>query len=157
MVSAIPVTLNNQKGALVFFRDLTEQKKAQKEIFESNERFKMITKSTNDVIWDWNLLTNEIWWNESFYDIFGFSDDISTGNISFWESRIKQEDRHRVVEGLYSAINNKHDFWFDEYPLMKQDGNFAYVFDRGYIMKNEEDVPYRMVGSLLDLTYRKKY
>ncbi|KXK54663.1 MAG: PAS/PAC domain-containing protein [Chlorobi bacterium OLB5] len=155
MVSAIPVTLNNQKGALVFFRDLTEQKKAQKEIFESNERFKMITKSTNDVIWDWNLLTNEIWWNESFYDIFGFSDDISTGNISFWESRIKQEDRHRVVEGLYSAINNKHDFWFDEYPLMKQDGNFAYVFDRGYIMKNEEDVPYRMVGSLLDLTYRK--
>lgn len=156
MVSAISVTLNNQKGALVFFRDLTEQKKAQKEIIETNERVKLIAKSTDDVIYDWYIETNEIWWNESFYDIFGFSNNSHTRSISFWESCIKQEERQRILDSLSSAIQNKHDFWFDEYEFLKADGSYAYVFDRGYLLKNDDGKPYRMLGSMVDLTYRKK-
>lgn len=156
MVSAIPVTLNDQKGALVFFRDLTEQKKAQKEIYDSNERFRIIAKSTNDVIWDWNIETGEIWWNESFYDIFGYADDRKTCHISFWEECIKDEDKRRVLDGISAAIKNKHEIWFDEYPLRKIDGSYTHIFDRGYIIKNENGEPYRLVGSMIDLTYRKK-
>lgn len=156
MVSAIPYSHEGKKGAQVFFRDLTEQKKAQKEINETNERFRLITRSTNDALWDWNLVTNEIWWNEGFKDLFGYNDDEIEKGIESWTGRIAEKDKDRIISGIEKAIDLRHDFWFDEYAFLKKNGTYAYVFDRGYILKNQEGKPYRMVGSMIDISFRKK-
>jgi len=156
MVSAIPYQHEGKKGAQVFFRDLTEQKKTQKEINDTNERFKLITKATNDALWDWNLETNEIWWNEGFKDLFGDNDDEIEKGIESWMNRIAEADRNRIKTGIFNAIKLKHDFWFDEYSFLKIDGTYAYVFVRGYILKNNTGKPYRMVGSMIDISFRRK-
>lgn len=156
MVSAIPYQHDGKKGAQVFFRDLTEQKKVQKEINETNERFKLITKATNDALWDWDLDTNMIWRNEGFKDLFGYKNDEIEKGIESWIERIADNDRNRIKNGILKAIELKHDFWFDEYSFLKKDGSYAYVFNRGYILKNSDDKPYRMVGSMIDITFRRK-
>jgi len=156
MVSAIPYFHDGKKGAQVFFRDLTEQKTSQKVIFETNERFKLITKATNEALWDWDLITDDIWWNDGFKDLFGYNDDDIGKKIGSWEERIHKDDGKRIVDGIKNAINSGHDFWFDEYSFRKKDGSYSYVFDRAYIMKNSLGKPYRMVGSMIDISFRRK-
>lgn len=156
MVSAIPYEYEGKKGAQVFFRDLTEQKKTQREIIETNERFKLITKATNDALWDWDLKTDSVWWNDGFKDLFGYKEEEIGKGISDWENRIHEDDRKRIVDGINHAVNTGQEFWFDEYSFRKRDGSYAYVFDRGYILKSAEGKPYRMVGSMIDISFRRK-
>lgn len=156
MVSAIPYFHEGKKGAQVFFRDLTEQKRAQREIIESNERFELITKATNDALWDWDLQTDHVWWNDGFKDLFGYKEEEIGTKISDWEGRIHDDDRKRIVDGMSHAIVSGQEFWFDEYSFLKRDGSYAYVFDRGYILKDADGKPYRMVGSMLDISFRRK-
>lgn len=156
MVSAIPFIQDGKNGSQAFFNDLTETRKAQKEANETNERFKLITKATNDALWDWNLETNTIWWNDGFKDLFGYSDDEIEKGIESWTSRIHEDDKERIKNGIESAIASRHDFWFDEYAFRKHDGSYSYVFDRGYILKDENGKPYRMVGSMIDISFRRK-
>ncbi|MBE2226121.1 MAG: PAS domain S-box protein [Ignavibacteria bacterium] len=156
MVSAIPYSVNGRSGAQVFFKDLTEQRRTQRAIIESNERFDLISKATNDTIWDWDLKTDELWWNESFKDTFGYRDEEIERGINSWLKRIHQHDRERIETGIRNAINSGHDFWFDEYSFLKKGGDYAFVFDRGYILKDQYGKPYRMIGSIIDITYRKR-
>lgn len=156
MVSAIPFAQDGKKGAQSFFNDLTETKKAQKEANETNERFKLITKATNDALWDWDLESNNMWWNEGFKDLFGYSDEEIEKSIESWTNRIHEDDKERIKSGIEMAIAAKHDFWFDEYAFRKKDGSYSYVFDRGYILKDPTGKPYRMVGSMIDITFRRK-
>ncbi len=156
MVSAIPFVQDGIKGAQSFFNDLTETKKAQKEANETNERFKLITKATNDALWDWDLETNNMWWNEGFKDLFGYSDEEIENSVESWTNRIHEDDKERIKSGIEMAISARHDFWFDEYAFRKKDGSYSYVFDRGYILKDLTGKPYRMVGSMIDITFRRK-
>jgi len=156
MVSAIPYSVNNEHGAQVFFRDLTEQKRTQRAIVESNDRFNLISKATNDTIWDWDLKTDDLWWNESFKDMFGYREEEIESGINSWLNKIHEDDRQRIETGIRNAINTGLDFWFDEYSFYKKDGTIAYVFDRGYILKDQEGKPYRMIGSIIDITFRRK-
>lgn len=156
MVSAIPYKQDNKYGAQVFFRDLTEQKKAKLELEKINERLSLITKATNDAIWEWNLETDEMWWSEGFSELFGYTaDEVEKGSES-WFKRIHIQDVNYVEEGIKNVIEEGKEFWFDEYRFRKRDGTYAFVFDRGYIIKDAKSKPVRMIGSMIDITYRKK-
>ncbi|HAX49126.1 MAG TPA: hypothetical protein DCX92_09085, partial [Bacteroidetes bacterium] len=76
--------------------------------------------------------------------------------INAWLNRIHENDRERIETGIRNAINSGHDFWFDEYSFLKKGGDYAFVFDRGYILKDQYGKPYRMIGSIIDITYRKR-
>jgi two-component system CheB/CheR fusion protein len=63
------------------------------ELSESEERFRLIANTTSDAIWDWDLVNNKVWWSDSFYKRFGFSDEEQAGNSSFWLTRVHPEDK----------------------------------------------------------------
>jgi PAS domain S-box-containing protein len=46
-----------------------------KELYESEERLRLVSRATNDAVWDWNLMTNNLWWNEGFQKLFGYSEE----------------------------------------------------------------------------------
>jgi PAS domain S-box-containing protein len=156
MISAIPYSQNGVKGAQYFFRDLTEQKKAKQEISEVNERLNLVTKATNDAIWDWNLITDEIWWSDGFSELFGYSAEEIGKNSDSWTSRIHPNDLNIVMSNIRGVIDGAKEFWFDEYRFRKKDNSYAYVFDRGYVIRDKDGKAYRMLGSMIDITYRKK-
>ncbi|WP_423147134.1 PAS domain S-box protein [Rubrolithibacter danxiaensis] len=126
--------------------------KRTKELSESEERFRLVAKATNDAIWDWNLVNNHIWWNESFYAQFGYEQVEASQSGVFWLEHIHPADRQRVESNVYEVINSGKKIWFEEYRFMKADGSYAYIFDRGYVLHDEFNTPYRMLGSKLDVT-----
>ncbi|WP_192822062.1 PAS domain-containing protein [Rufibacter sp. LB8] len=142
--------------------DVTQQQKYEQETErqarqaqENMERFQLLAMATNDVIWDWNLADDTIWWNNGFKTIFGYQ--TVEKYINSWYGRIHLDDRERVVHGIHDAIDNGKKNWQDEYRFRKADGSYAEVFDRGIIARDDTGRPLRMIGAMLDLTEKNRY
>lgn len=123
-----------------------------RELTLSEERFRLVSMATNDSIWDWNLTNNTVWWSDNFYSSYGFSKDNLSGSRSFWLDHIHPDDKHRVKESISRAVNTKQSQWSEEYRLRRADGSYAHILDRGYLLLDEYATPYRMLGSMLDVT-----
>jgi PAS domain S-box-containing protein len=141
-------------GILTNLRDVTQRVEAEATIKKSNERFNIVTTATNDMIWDWNLETDELWWNHNYHDLIGYGDNTKHHTISSWISSVHPDDRERVVTGIYKVINSGEVYWCDEYRYLKSDGTVLYTYDRGYVSHDDSGKPYRMIGSMLDITGR---
>lgn len=123
-----------------------------KELAASEERFRMVSRATNDVIWDWNLVNNEFWWSESLKSTLGFEPTEVKAGLQGWLELIHPNDRAGIQESINAAINSGQEQWSGEYRLQKKDGTYAYVSDRAYILHNEYHMPYRVLGTFIDLT-----
>ncbi len=119
---------------------------------ESETRFNLVSQATNDTIWDWNLADNTMWRSSNFNTMFGYPEEITNQNIAFYFDIIHADDRERVKESVYSAINNGDEHWSAQYRLKKANGSYATILDRGSIIKDSNQMPYRMVGSILDIS-----
>lgn len=123
---------------------------------ESEERFNLVAKATNDTIWDWNLVSNTMWRSDNFTKMFGYERNDETNRIGFWFDKVHPEDRERVQESVYQAINDHERNWSAEYRFRRADGSYAYILDRGSILEDEFKTPYRLVGSIIDITRQKQ-
>jgi two-component system, chemotaxis family, CheB/CheR fusion protein len=121
----------------------------------SEERFRMVSMATNDVVWDWDLVNNEIWWSDNLKTLLGYENEEMGQGMEGWLKLVHPDERDEVINGINKAINNGKDQWSGEYRLQKYDGSYAYVSNRAYIMHNEYQMPYRVLGSFIDLTNLK--
>lgn len=152
--TALRTTYEAAPAILLTGTDSSAQKRAAEEMRLSGERYFLTTRATNDMIWDWNLLTNEIWWNYNYNVLFGYGAENTQHHISSWMESIHPDDKERVIKGIYKVINSGEKYWTDEYRYLKSDGAILHMYDRGYVAHDEEGKPYRMIGSMLDITDR---
>ncbi|HEY0864121.1 MAG TPA: response regulator [Lacunisphaera sp.] len=122
----------------------------------SNERFQLVARATNDAVWDWNLLTDALWWNESHSILFRYPPDPAGSTGAAWLARVHPDDRQRIHEGINGAIARGLTTWADEYRYRRADGSYAHVLDRGYVLRDDAGKAYRMLGSIQDITERKQ-
>lgn len=142
-------------GAVNMLVDITHIKLVEEKLRTSNERYGIVSKATNDAIWDWNLITNEIYCNKSYERLFGYKKSNTKIDLKKWMLKIHPDDRDRVEKGIYDTINNGGKHWQDEYRYFKRDGTIAQIFDRGYLIYSEQKTPIRFVGAMQDITERK--
>ena len=143
-------------GLVGISRDITDRKLIEESLRISNERFNIVSKATNDAIWDWNLRTGHVFWNDAIYSLFGYSQDEVIQSSLWWEQHIHPDDHDRVVAKVNDHIQNGIESWQDEYRFITRDGSVKNVFDRGFILLDAENKPYRMIGAMMDITERKK-
>ncbi|ALF54870.1 histidine kinase [Nostoc piscinale CENA21] len=136
--------------------DITKRKQAEAELRQSEERFQIITRATNDVIWDWDLLTNQVWWNQAVQTLFGYPLAELNADLSWWYERIHPEDQQRIETDMWAAINSGQQYWSHEYRFRRYDGSYAYILDRAYIVHDQTGKPVRMIGAMMDITERKR-
>jgi PAS domain S-box-containing protein len=144
------------KGFYVLVLDITEEKKVQQRLALSEERFRLVSKATNDVIWDWDLVNNSIWWNEGLRVLFGYKPEEVEPGPESWFNRIHPDDMQRIVADVGRVIDTGGEQWSDEYRFRKADGSYAFVLDRGYILHDTQGKSVRMIGSMVDITYMKE-
>ena len=137
-------------------RSLLRVRRAEKALRASEERFRLVARATNDVIWDWDLLSGEVRWNSAVQTMFHYAPDAVGTDLSWWHDHIHPEDRDRVVGGHQAVIAGTGEIWSDEYRFRCADGSYATVFDRGYLLHDDEGAPIRMIGSMVDVTERKR-
>lgn len=153
-VSLVRSRLDEPLYFIAVIQDITERKRIEEAVRESNERYRLINKATQDAIWDWNLKTNEIIWNEAVYSMFGHDPAHVDPNIDWWYSSIHPEDSQRVVGGIHHAIDSGAASWSDQYRFLSGDGTYKIVFDRGFVQHDDKGTAVRMLGSMQDITER---
>lgn len=149
----------SEEGLSVYLKDITERKTTQEAIRISNERYDYVAKATNDSIWDWNILTGEVIRSgDNFQRIFGYSADEADKDKGFWFARVHPDDLQRVLQDREKVLQNAAlDYWQDEYRFLKANGEYAMVFDKGHIIRDDSGTAIRMIGSIADISERKKY
>ncbi|MBW4481062.1 MAG: PAS domain-containing protein [Tildeniella torsiva UHER 1998/13D] len=135
--------------------DVTDQKAAEATLRVSEERFRLVSRATNDAIWDWDIVANTTWRGEGFKTLFGYSDADLKAPSDWWHSHLHPEDGPRVLASIQTALAGNATSWKDEYRFRCQDGSYAYVMDRGYIMRNAQRQAIRIIGGILNLTEKK--
>lgn len=142
-------------GIVANSRDVSEKIESFKALHESNERYRLVTKATLDAIWDWDLLTDTIFWGEGFRTMFGFALQEMGVDGASWINQIHPEDAERVADGINSVIQGNEDKWSDEYRYRNGRGEYVFVFDRGIVLRDTEGKAIRMVGSMRDISQYK--
>ena len=135
--------------------DITELQETSEALRQSEERFRMFGRATNDAVRDWDFATDLVWWNEGLQTVFGHPVDGRTARAEWWKQHIHPDDRERIWSGINLVIPEGH-FWADEYRFQRVDGAYAYVYDRGYVVRDAEGRPVRLIGAMLDISARKE-
>jgi len=125
-------------------------------VLVSEERNKLVSRATNDVIRDWDIGTGELAWSEGLERTFGYSPGSVPPRIDFWYDQLHPEDRDRVMNGIHAAIEGGESSWTAEYRFARADGGHAMVLDRGFIAHDATGQPTRMIGSMLDISERQQ-
>ncbi len=117
----------------------------------AHERALLIAMATEDTIWDWNLKTNHLEFSSKVAK-FGHHDWASDPSIRWWERHIHPDDLDATVATVALAIGSGKKSFSVEYRFCKADGDFAYIYDRAYIMHDENGEAIRAVGAMIDVT-----
>ncbi|MDI9866522.1 PAS domain S-box protein [Flectobacillus sp. DC10W] len=147
------VALENVKRVVTL---IMESKLAELALRESNERYNLVAKATNDLIWDLDIETNEILWSDSISQILGYSLQEITGDYYWWLSKVHPDDAERVNHGLRKHLVDKKLHWEDEYRILCADYSYKFVYDRGFTLYDENNNPVRMIGAIQDVSPLKK-
>lgn len=143
-------------GDMTFALDVIDKERkrqlVEKELSLMNERFDSVTSTTNDVIWDWNLLTNSIWWNENYAAYFGTEPTLTQHDIDYWATHIHPDDRKGILDSIQSAIDNGKNHWSGYYRYIRDDKKELFIYDRGFIQRDAAGKACHMIGSMMDFT-----
>ncbi len=133
-----------------------ERKKNIELLKENNERYDIISKATNDIIWDWDLVNDNVKWiGQGLKNYVAQTSDLDEIPANFWVRGLHPDEKKRIVDSLYRAIASGENSWESDYRFLRADGNYAHINSRGYVIKNEEHKAIRMIGSMQDITERK--
>lgn len=135
--------------------DITERKLAEERIVHSNERFELIARTTNEALWELDLVTGYAWSNETHQQMYGLTLKDEVPSLEQWESSIHKDERYEVLNSFYAVLHSNENVWISEYRMMKYNGEEVAIYDRTYIVRDEEGNPLRMMGSMMDITERK--
>jgi len=137
---------------------ITEQTELmRKSLEESNKRYQYVTMATSDAIWDWDIISDNLYWGEGFETIFGHKLRGISNNIHSWTHYIHPEDFQYVWQSIKNICNHKEGTnWKEEYRYRKADGTYADVVDRGFVIRDKDGAAIRMVGAMHDISERKK-
>ena len=136
--------------------DITSLRAVEGELRESQERFRLAAKATRDVIWDWDIRKGRVWRSEVIETFLGYPRASITNDLEWWLERIHPDDRERAYPMICEAIATGRDQYSCEYRFRRADGTYADVLDRGFVMNGADGKAVRMVGSLTDISERRR-
>ena len=135
-----------------------ERKHNLEQINHFNERYKMVSKATNDMVWDWDIKKNTLYRNaEQFVRILKLPAEQKDNSGDFWLSHIHPDDRSNVAATVNQwHIDTTQKTFEIEYRFLRGDNNYIYLSDRGYVVRDENGEVNRIIGAIRDITDKKK-
>jgi PAS domain S-box-containing protein len=142
-------------GIIANVRDVTDRRRAEDLLRESQQRFALAVDGAKDGIWDWNVQTDEFYASPRMREILEIG-NTRARTVDLFGERVHPEDLEHLRSGWRRHQRGTDTHYEVEYRLRAADGTYRWLLARGATVRNLEGTPYRMVGSLTDITARKR-
>jgi PAS domain S-box-containing protein len=151
--------IENEKGRILTGTviDITDLKKVEEKLETERQRFELAVGAVSDVVWDYDAVAGTLWWSEGIETVFGYDREEISGDFSFWEKHIFEEDRKATIKSIRQAEKSNSLVWLAFYRFLDAEGNIREVEDTAKIIRDEEGNLVRMIGAMLDVTELKMY
>ena len=157
-VSYKPLIKNNTVTTIqLVLRDISERKKTEQALIDSQKHLKLAQKAGKIGTWEWNVDTNKIIWSDTTYNIFGIKKTKTEITFDEYFNYVHFEDKQRLDKELYQSLNNKQTNHKTQYRIHKPNGELRWIDETSQIIYNEKGKHIKMIGVLFDITQHKNY
>ncbi len=126
------------------------------ELQNINERFHLAMESTKDGLWDWDMITNEIYFSSTWKKMLGYEDNEISSSLKEWQSRVHPDDMQKALADVTAHLEGQTDVYENIHRMKHKDGHWIWILDRGKALLDDNGKPYRFIGFHTDLTIQKE-
>jgi PAS domain S-box-containing protein len=141
-------------GVTGISKDISERIRAEKALKESEKRYELVIAGSSAALWDWNLLNGKIYYAPRFRELLGYASDELPAGEDGWYDYVHTEDRDKVRESLRAHLDSRIPYMV-EFRLRTKSGAYRWFEGRAQALWDDSGKPYRMAGSITDITERK--
>jgi len=147
---------NGQSRILVIAHDITDIRRAQQQVQESEKRLSHVLNVTGEGVWDWDLKTNRLQHNQRWYELLGYDKSDLSSTVADFDRCLFDEDRENIQAAVNRCLQG-HGPYRHEHRMKRKDGTVIWALDRGDVVeRDEQGRPLRMVGSFTDVSERRQ-
>lgn len=137
-------------------QDITQRKRIEQALSDSELRWKFAIEGAGDGLWDWDLRTDAVFYSGRWKEMLGFEEHEIGNSLAEWESRIHPQDKERAIADTAAHLDGKTPIYINEHRVRAKDGTWKWMLDRGVVLTRDADgKPLRMIGIQSDITARK--
>lgn len=149
----IALTVVGMSLALV----INARRRIERDLHESEERWKFALEGVGDGVWDWNIPSNKVLLSPIFIRMYGHYGDSVEANPQAWSALVHPDDMQQVLADFDDHLNGKTPFYHNEHRVLCSDGTYKWILDRGMVVRHDaKGNPIRMVGTHSDISERKR-
>ncbi|WP_459921997.1 PAS domain S-box protein [Desulfatiferula olefinivorans] len=135
--------------------DITDRKKAEESLRESEQRLSLAVRSAGLGIWDWNVVTNEMTWDDQMFCLYGTTERPKSYGVEIWKKNLHPDDRDAAWDACLAALRGEREYDI-AFRISRPDGAIRYIKANGIVLRDDAGNPVRMLGINYDITDRKK-
>ncbi len=145
------------RQVVVCFTDCTALKRAKQRLQKSDKRLRLVLKGSNDAPWDYDMVTQEVYYSERWWTMLGYRPGALPCDKDLWLSLVHPDDRAKVSAFMRGMLEdrNARECYSIEFRLRHRDGHDVPVLSRGFVLRDPDGKPLRISGTNTDLTERK--
>ncbi len=144
-------------GVVLVFRDVTENYAAAERLRLSEERYDLAMEVKNEGMWDWNLVTNETYFDDRYFTMAGYEPNEFPQDFNGWAEHVHPDDLPGAQEAIRSYLSGDSDHFDIEFRFRRKDNSYIWLRGRGKVFERDEGGnPLRMIGTHTDITQRKQ-
>jgi diguanylate cyclase (GGDEF)-like protein/PAS domain S-box-containing protein len=140
-----------------FVRDIRERQRAMQALRASEQRWQFALEGARDGVWDWNLVTDEVYFSPQWKTMLGYAEHEIADKLEEWDKRVHPNDKAGAYADIQRHLKGETPYYQNEHRLRCKDGSYKWILDRGMIVDRDADgKPARMIGTHTDITARKQ-
>ncbi|RLD83449.1 MAG: hypothetical protein DRJ07_06640 [Bacteroidetes bacterium] len=141
---------------IAILNDITERKKTEKALRDSEMRWQFAVDGSELGLWDWDIPNNKVFFSKQWKEMLGYEDDEIGNTSEEWSERIHPDDKEKVFEDVQKHTDGKMPVYKNEHRLQCKDGSYKWILSKGISVATTDDgKPKRMLGTHADISKRK--
>lgn len=140
----------------VIWFDITERIEAETRLRVAEERFELAMRGANDGLWDWNLLTDDVYYSPRWKSMVGYSDEELVGHLETWKRLVHPDDQQITLDRVDDLTSGRIEKYEVEFRMQHRDGHYLDVLSRAFLVHDAQGKAVRLVGTHVDISERKQ-